>query len=82
MHWPRSRLLHGLISVVAATALGFLTFGPILNARMAIYVREYPHDGQDSLSALMDALEAFLLIEVCCSILFYWLQRKFAKQSS
>jgi len=49
---------------------------------MAVYVREYPNDGQDSLGALMDAFGAFVLIEVCCSILFYRLQRKFAKESS
>ncbi len=43
---------------------------------MALYVREYPHDGQDSLGAAIDALEAFIAIEVCLSLVLYRIQRK------
>jgi hypothetical protein len=46
---------------------------------MAVYVRAYPHDGQDSLGAAMDALGASVLIEIGCSFLFYLLQRKFSR---
>jgi len=79
MNWPRSRLLQALISLVGATILAVLTLRPILHARMAVYVRAYPYDGQDALSAAVDALGAFILIEACCSILFYLVQRKFAQ---
>ena len=82
MHWPRSRLLQAIISVAGATALAILTFRPILDTRMAVYVREFPHDGQDSLGAAMDAVGAFILIAVCCSILFYLLQRRISRPIS
>lgn len=50
--------------MVAATAISVLTFRPILDARMTAYVREYPHDGQDSLGAggWRFGLRAFLLL--------------------
>jgi hypothetical protein len=47
--------------------------------RMAVYVSQYPHDGQDSLGAAMDALAAFIVIELIISILLYRLQRKLAR---
>jgi hypothetical protein len=48
---------------------------------MAAYVREAPHDGQDSLAAAIDALGVFILIEVGGSILFYAAQRVFIPPS-
>jgi hypothetical protein len=74
-------LIQGAISIAGATTLAILMFRPIFDARMAVYVRDYPHDGQDSLGALMDALAAFAIIEVCCSLLFYWAQRKFGRRA-
>jgi hypothetical protein len=69
-------LFQAVISIAGATILAILTFRPILNARAAVYGREFPHDGQNALGAAFDALEAFVVIEVCCSVLFYFIQRK------
>jgi hypothetical protein len=46
---------------------------------MAMYVRQYPHDGQDSLGAAVDAFAAFIVIELIISILLYRLQRKLVR---
>ena len=74
MRWPRSRIIQALISIAGATTIAPGAFRLIFNARMAVYVREYPHDGQDSLSAAVDALEAFVAIEVCLSVALYLIQ--------
>lgn len=43
---------------------------------MAIYVRDYPHDGQDSLGAAMDAMMWFVVIEIVSWVLLYRLRKK------
>ena len=76
MKWPRSKLVQLLIALFLATAVAISTFKPIMDARMAVYVREYPHDGQDSLGAFMDACVIWLVLEIGISVALYVLQRR------
>ena len=48
---------------------------------MAIYVRDYPHDGQDSLGAAMDAMMWFVVIEIVSWVLLYRLRRRYSAGS-
>ena len=72
----RSSAFQFVIAFIGATTLAVFTFRPILDARMAIYVRDYPHDGQDSLGAAMDAMMWFVVIEIVSWVLLYRLRKK------
>jgi hypothetical protein len=76
MHWPRSRIGQALIAFAGATILVVLTIRPIFDVRMAMYVSQYPHDGQDSLGAAFDAIVASIFIEIVSCVLLYRLQKK------
>ncbi|ADW67309.1 hypothetical protein [Granulicella tundricola] len=47
----------GLAVLLATISVPFI-FRSVMNHRMELYVRIYPHDGQDSLGAFFDALTA------------------------
>jgi hypothetical protein len=55
--WPRSRFGQGLIALVAALCVAIPVFVHVNNTHFDRYAKEYPHDGQDGLGALMDAFE-------------------------
>jgi hypothetical protein len=80
--WPRTLLAHAVIAFIGATILAILTFRPILEMRMATYVRQYPHDGQDSLGAFLDACAAALVIEIGSGFFLFVLQRKISSRPS
>jgi hypothetical protein len=56
--WPTSRGMHAVIAVMGAAAASIGVFIWTNNTHFERYAREYPHDGQDGLSAFMDALFA------------------------
>jgi hypothetical protein len=76
MIWPKSRSAHAVLAFVGATLLTISSFRPIFDMRMNQYVVEYPHDGQDSLGAFLDACVAGFLIEIVACVLLFKLQRR------
>ena len=74
--WPKSLWAHAVIAFVVATVLAFVGAGIEEQRSFAEAVRQYPHDGQDGLSALWDAMVAGFFIEVIAFVLLFMAQRR------
>src|SRR5271170_559442 len=68
--WPKSKSAQAGIAFLSSAVSTPLVFMWVMRTRMELYVREYPHDGQDSLSAFSDALFAsmFTLVGVFAAV--------------
>jgi hypothetical protein len=74
-HWPRPWWAHALISFAFASVLALLVFIRTNNTHFIRYAKEYPHDGQDGLGALMDAFEAGSVTLIGVFVASFVLQR-------
>jgi hypothetical protein len=77
--WPSSRGAQAGFSVLAAIGSAIGVFIWTNNSLFAKYAREFPYDGQDSLGAMMGALEVAACTLIGVSIAFYLLQRFLTK---
>jgi hypothetical protein len=53
--WTTSRWAQAGISLAAAALVSVCVFVYVNNTHFARYAKEFPHDGQDGLGAMMDA---------------------------
>lgn len=77
-NWPMSRWTHAALAFVPATVLALIGAAIENRRSFAEAVRQYPHDGQDGLSALWDGLVAGFWIEVTVFFTLFYLQKRFA----
>jgi hypothetical protein len=77
-NWPKSRWTHAALAFVTATVLALIGAAIENRRSFAEAVRQYPHDGQDGLSALWDGLVAGFWIEVTVFFTLFYLQKRFA----
>jgi hypothetical protein len=73
--WPKSGWAQAGIAFLSAVISCVFVFIRVNNTHFALYARESPHDGQDGLSALMDALQAGVLTLLGVFILVFAVQR-------
>jgi hypothetical protein len=66
MQWPRSGWTQAVIAFMVGLASAICAFKITADHQIALYAREYPHDGQDGLGAVMDGFGAgaFMLLIV------------------
>jgi heme/copper-type cytochrome/quinol oxidase subunit 2 len=74
--WPKSSWAHAGIALVVATVLAIIGAGLEDQHSFAEAVRQYPHDGQDGLSALWDGMVAGFFIEVIVFVVLFMVQRR------
>jgi len=55
---PTSKFTQAVIAFLSAAVSAVLVFAWVNKSRFELYARQYPHDGQDGLSAFMEALQA------------------------
>jgi hypothetical protein len=77
-NWPKSPWTHAALAFVPATVLALIGAAIENRRSFAEAVRQYPHDGQDGLSALWDGLVAGFWIEVMVFFTLFYLQKRFA----
>jgi len=73
--WPRSLLAQLAISFVGAGIASYFVAGHVSDAQFLVYARQYPHDGQDGLGAMMDGLAAGGITFVAAFFGFFVAQR-------
>ena len=73
--WPKSGWAQTGIAFLSAVISSVFVFIRVNNTHFVLYAREYPHDGQDGLGALMDALQAGALTLIGVFILVFAVQR-------
>jgi hypothetical protein len=77
--WSCSRWTQAAISFLFAIACAVFVFVRVNRTHFERYAREYPHDGQDGLSALMDACQAGTWMAAGAFVAMYVLQRAITK---
>ena len=65
MAWPNSGWTQAGIAFAISVISSVCVAIHVNDSHFAIYAREYPHDGQDGLSALMDSIQAGSITLVC-----------------
>lgn len=73
--WPMSRWAQAGIAIAMAIPISLCVFVRINNTHFERYAREYPHDGQDGLGALMDAFQAAFYTLIGAFLALFILQR-------
>jgi hypothetical protein len=73
--WPQSRWGQGGLSFLGAIIVAVVVFIHVNNSSFQRYAQQYPHDGQDGLGALVDAMQAGAFTLVGVFIALFVLQR-------
>jgi hypothetical protein len=76
--WPRSHWRQAGIALAIAIPVSIFVFVRVNNTHFERYAREYPHDGQDGLGALMDAFQAGFYTLIGAFLCLFILQRLIA----
>jgi hypothetical protein len=76
--WPRGRWSHAGIAFWAAIVAAIVADRIVYKIRLAQYVRDFPHDGQDGLAAFIEGLPAGAAVFVAGFIVMYLVQRALA----
>ena len=79
--WPKSGWTQATIALAVSFASSVCVAIHINNSHFATYAREYPHDGQDGLSSLMDAVQAGVATFIGVFALAFVLQRLLTSDS-
>jgi hypothetical protein len=79
VRWPKSGWSHAGLALVVALVSSVCVFIRVNNTHFAIYAHEYPYDGQDGLSAMMDALHVGTITLLVVFILLFLIQRIFLR---
>ena len=73
--WPRSGWSQAGIAFAGALLAAILVYGYINKTHFDLYARQYPHDGQDGLGAMMDALSAGAMTMLVTFVVLFFVQR-------
>lgn len=75
LRWPKSGWGQAGTAFLGAAISSVAVFIWVNNTHFALYTREYPYDGQDGLSAFMDALQAGFWTLIGVFTLAFFIQR-------
>jgi hypothetical protein len=78
--WPVSGWTQAGIAFLAALVSTIVVFIVVNNVLFARYAREFPHDGQDGLGAMMGALEASFATLIGVFVIAFAAQRVFTSR--
>jgi len=75
--WPTSKSAQAGLSLASAIFLGYLAYKIASMISLEHLVKEYPHDGQVGLGAMMQGLEAGALVFCLAFPVLFGIQRWF-----
>jgi hypothetical protein len=74
--WPKSEAAHKALALIGATGIAVISSWLAFRLSFALFVRLYPHDGQDSLGSLGLAVFVLPIAGIVAFEMLYKLQRR------